>query len=152
MYEYELFIPIKHLFNNDYFVEQEIPIGSKRIDVVCAKPKLQIVSGSPHFNEIIAVEVKIKEWRRAVRQALVYQLSAKKVYVAMPHKYASKVQYRVLEKYGVGLISINNGNAQIEKEARNSHYIIRSYQKALENAIINKLFSKEGRDRNYDGY
>lgn len=146
MYEYELFVPIKHLFNNDYIVEQEILIGSKRIDIVCAKPKLQIVNGSSHFNEIVAVEVKIKEWRKALRQALVYQLSAKKVYIAMPHKYASKVQSKVLEKYGVGLISINNGNARIEKEARNSRYIIKSYQKALENAIINKLFSKEGRD------
>jgi len=143
MYEHELFGPIKNIFSNTHSIEQEIPIGSKCIDIVCARPKLQAINGSPHFDEIVAVEVKLKDWRKAIRQALVYQLSAKKVYIAMYHKYANKVQDRILEKYGIGLISVN-GDACIEKEARNSRYVIKTYKDALEKAFIRKLLLKEG--------
>jgi hypothetical protein len=54
----------------------------------------------------VAVEMKLRRWRKAIKQARVYQLFAHKVYISMPIEYASRPPRDLLLKLGIGLIAI----------------------------------------------
>ena len=54
----------------------------------------------------VAVELKLSRWTRAFEQALVYQLCADHVYLALPWPAAKKVEIPLLEQYGLGLLAV----------------------------------------------
>lgn len=54
----------------------------------------------------VAVELKLSRWTRAFEQALVYQLCADYVYLAMPWNAAKRVDIPLLEHHGLGLIGV----------------------------------------------
>lgn len=96
--EDDLYPPMMDYFLKlDYKVELEIPIYRNRIDLVAYNDE-----------EIIAVELKLKNWKRALRQAAYYQLGADFSYIAMPFYSAVEVFKRkqYLEKEGVGLYAV----------------------------------------------
>lgn len=90
----------------DYF--KEVQFLSRHIDVVGINEK-----------EIIAIEVKIKDWKRALQQALTCRLCAHKVYVAMWHKFAHRVPVELFENYGIGLMSVD-GTVNVVTKAKRS--------------------------------
>lgn len=57
----------------------------------------------------VAIELKLKKWMRAFEQALIYQLCADYVYIALPALAAQLVDTRLLCEHGVGLISVQTG-------------------------------------------
>jgi hypothetical protein len=57
----------------------------------------------------VAVELKLSRWTRAFEQALVYQLCADHVYVALPWRAAKRVEIPLLEQHGLGLIGVQPG-------------------------------------------
>lgn len=57
----------------------------------------------------VAVELKLTRWKRAFEQALVYQLCADYVYLALPWDAAKRVDVPLLEKHGLGLIGVQPG-------------------------------------------
>lgn len=66
--EQELFLPIKRLFPvKRYLVKQEVPFNGKTIDVLLMDKKT---------HRLIAIELKVRRWKKALRQAAVYQLCA----------------------------------------------------------------------------
>lgn len=96
--EDDLYPPmVKYFLKQDYSIEVEVPIYRNRIDLVA-------------FNNehMIAVELKLKDWKRALRQAIYYQLGADLTYIAMPFYQALKVYRRTgqLESKGVGLYGV----------------------------------------------
>lgn len=98
VYEYDLYPPIIHYFEDQNFsIELEIPIHRNRIDLIA------------YNNEcLIAVELKLRNWHRALRQAAYYQLGSDLSYIAMPFYQAAELWKRpwALEKEGVGLLAI----------------------------------------------
>ena len=54
----------------------------------------------------IAVELKMYKWRRAFEQAIVYQLCADLVYIAMPLRSAGRVDIDLLSAHGIGLLAV----------------------------------------------
>ncbi len=77
-----------------------------------------IFSFNQESGECIAVEVKIRDWRRALKQALVYQLVADKVYIALLDEHIPAVVHDSLLEHSIGLISINtDGTVRIVLEA-----------------------------------
>ena len=63
VYEYDLYPPIIQYFEDqNYSIELEIPIHRNRIDLIA-------------FNNdhLIAVELKLKNWQRALRQATAFR-------------------------------------------------------------------------------
>lgn len=111
--ERELYPKISELFKNDYhiFFEYRIPDGSKReIDILCIRKQ------NP---ELIAIETKIKNWKKALNQAFTRLFYVDKSYIAIPKEYADKVDCKVLEMDGIGLISVD-GSAEILKDAKRS--------------------------------
>lgn len=95
--EMELYSPVMGLFKEAYFITSEVPLGPKRIDLVCA---------SEDLGKIIAVEVKVKNWKKAIRQALTYQLCADETYVAIHQRYSNSIERQKFEDLGIGLIIV----------------------------------------------
>jgi hypothetical protein len=77
--------------------EHELPFYEYRID---------LYGFSAHHNSTVAFELKLADWRRALEQALLYQLCSDYVYIAMPERSAGKVDISQLRTQGIGLISV----------------------------------------------
>jgi hypothetical protein len=88
---------IEYFQNKGYQIQLEVPIHHNRIDMLV-------------FNDdqTIAIELKLKNWKRALRQASYYQLGVDYSYIAMPFYQAVEVhkRSRALEDEGVGLFGV----------------------------------------------
>ncbi len=97
--ESELLPPVvAWLHEGGYRVAAEVPILGRRADLVGAREQT-----------LVAVELKMTDWREALRQALAYQLAADRVWVAMPLAAASAA-YRQrwrFEAENVGLLAVD---------------------------------------------
>jgi hypothetical protein len=76
----------------------ELPFYECRID---------LYGHSETSGNTVAVELKLTNWQRALKQALLYQLCADFVYIAMPDKNIARVDQDALSKQGIGLISVS---------------------------------------------
>ncbi len=98
VYEEDLKAGLKSFFrSHGYRAYTEVRMINRWVDLVAVKE-----------NEIVAVELKISDWKQALRQAVAYQLGADYSFVAMPFKHACnayKNRYW-FQKEGVGLIAI----------------------------------------------
>jgi len=106
--ELELIKPVSDYFKKQgYDVRREIKIGYCRADLVAFKK-----------DEVVATELKLKDWKKALVQAKNYQLGADYVYLAVPllksYNILRKAKY-YLEKDGIGLIVINEKNCDVKK-------------------------------------
>ncbi|MCG2700230.1 hypothetical protein L6274_04205 [Candidatus Parcubacteria bacterium] len=74
----------------------------------------------PIGKELIAIEAKLKDWRRGFYQANRYRVFADKAYLAVPLNIANIVDIALLKKHGVGLIAfdVESNTKKIILEAR----------------------------------
>lgn len=56
-----------------------------------------------------AVELKLTRWMRAFEQAMIYQLCADFVFLALPMQAAFRVEVPLLKRHGVGLLGVDTG-------------------------------------------
>jgi len=111
--ESELREPVEKLFSRDaYDVGHEVPFGLKRIDLFFWREEVS--------SEIIAVELKLRDWRRAVWQAVHNRQVATWSYIALPAKSVTAVDSGILKSLGLGLISVNPDSARIYMRAKRS--------------------------------
>jgi hypothetical protein len=61
----------------------------------------------------IGVEVKIKDWKRALIQAYLNSFYVSKCYVALWHKTAKNVDMELFKRYKIGLISVKKDVASV---------------------------------------
>lgn len=98
--EAELAAPVTAwLAKAGYRVEAEVPILGRRADLVGMRD-----------DALVAVELKMRDWEEALRQAIAYQLAADRVWVAMPLASASAA-YRSrwrFEAEGIGLLAVDD--------------------------------------------
>lgn len=80
-------------------VKNQVPFTQKRVDIVVKKENL-----------IFAIEVKIHDWKGALRQASQNKVAFDESYVAIWHKFSHRAlnNRHLFEKNGVGLIIIND--------------------------------------------
>jgi hypothetical protein len=78
--------------------QAELPFYEYRID---------LYAFSATKDATVAFELKLTNWRRALQQALLYQLSADYVYIAMPETAAIRVDQAELQAEGIGLIAVH---------------------------------------------
>ena len=57
-------------------------------------------------NRLIAIELKVHKWKKALRQASVYQLCVNKVYIALWHKHINETNKKLIANYGIGIIEV----------------------------------------------
>jgi hypothetical protein len=111
--ESELREPVERLFSRDeYDVGHEVRFGLKRIDLFFWRGQ--------DSSEIIAVELKLRDWRRAVWQAVHNRQVAIWSYIALPAKSLNAVDSGILKSLGLGLISVSPDSARIYMRAKRS--------------------------------
>jgi hypothetical protein len=111
--ESQLCGPVKGLFSTaEYHVKHEAPFGLKRIDLFFWRRK-----GN---SEIVAVELKLRNWRGAVWQAVHNRQVATRSYIALPAKSVGVVDTEILRSLGLGLISVDLNDARIIMQAKRS--------------------------------
>ena len=69
----------------------------------------------------IAIEMKLLRWKRAVEQALLYQLCADRVCIALPMENIARVDSDVLARHGIGLLAVEpSGRCRMVLESQQS--------------------------------
>lgn len=93
-------------------MQAEVPILGRRADLIGSRDE-----------SLVAVELKLRDWHEALRQAIAYQLAAERVWVAMPLAGASAA-YRARWQFqgeGVGLLAVDDrGNVRAPIPASSS--------------------------------
>lgn len=100
--EEDLRAPVRaHLEDQGYTVRDEVWINGRIADLYAYEQ-----GGEP-----VAVELKLTNWKKAIRQAEAYQLGAVYTYVALPVLHVSKVlrQASALRSRNVGLFGVAPG-------------------------------------------
>jgi hypothetical protein len=104
--EIELINPvITYLKNKGYIVKKEVRIGYCRADIVGFKK-----------NAVVAVELKLNNWKKAIVQAKNYQLGSDYVYIAFPLKKIQNIIRKAelkLKNEGIGLLAINEKTSKV---------------------------------------
>ena len=100
-YEAELLAPIsKHLNYKGYrWQEAEVRFYDYRID---------LYAYSRVNDQTIAIELKLRNWKKALSQSIVYQLCADIVYAALPKDVISESVIESFKLHGVGLIGVSD--------------------------------------------
>ena len=84
---------------------REVRHYEKRIDIVATKGE---------GDEMLAFEVKVSDWNRALGQAVVNLAVVDRSYIAMAKKYSHLVQLPVLQELGIGLLVIGTSWGDVE--------------------------------------
>ena len=115
----------KYFRNKNFHTCTEVPLLNNSIDLVAYKKD---------FSKIIAVEVKVMDWKRALQQATLYKLCAHQVYVAMWQKFLHRADLDPLSDLGIGVISVD-GHARRIVKPKNSHIIHSSLMRNVKNYV-----------------
>jgi DNA-binding MarR family transcriptional regulator len=78
---------------------------------------------SPPFKELVAFEVKVKDWKSGLRQARSYKSFANQTYLALPEDRAKvlKDHIKILKRFNVGLVGVgSDGRLHWHARARRS--------------------------------
>lgn len=86
----------------------EVPLFSKRIDYVCIDKRK---------DKIVAIEVKVRNWKKALRQAINYRICAHKVYVALWREYIHCIDKKRFEDFGIGILEVD-GSVMVTQESK----------------------------------
>jgi hypothetical protein len=85
------------LRRSGYIVTAEVPVGMRSVDLFCVERET---------GTTLAVEAKLKDWRRAIRQAEAYKFAADFVYLALPEEAVSQKCLTACEKAGIGIFEV----------------------------------------------
>ena len=87
---------LKHLIKSGYIVEVE------------QKKYVKVNGFIPIADEIIAIEVKISDWKKGAIQAKRYQVFANRTFLALYSNFVHRADLSLLKKHNIGLMSVNN--------------------------------------------
>ena len=110
--ETDLYPALRMLFARCSMAFLEVPFARKSIDLVFSTGSLRCLH---------AVEAKVGDWRNGLKQAALNQLFAQRAYLAVPKPLGERLiesQRTQFNKFGVGLISVGNGRAELVIPAR----------------------------------
>jgi hypothetical protein len=91
--------------------------------------RMDLYGFSKPTGRTVAVELKLYKWQRALQQALVYQLCADFVFIAMPTSSILRVNLDLIARHGIGLIAVGSHNCQLEIEAKQSEEVRDHYKR-----------------------
>jgi hypothetical protein len=132
MKEYELYSPIFELFpNHDFYPEVaagERSRTTKTIDLI----------GMPIDGtsiDLISIEVKIRDWRKVLKQASDNRFYVDLSFAALPESQIPQLDLSMFKSRGVGVISVNGVAEEVVPACRSAYvrsskrdFIIRTCQ------------------------
>jgi hypothetical protein len=83
----------------------------QRVELPFYEYRIDLYGFSMKRDATLAIELKLADWRRALEQAMLYQLCADLVYIAMPERSVDRVDKTQLSLHGVGLISVTESGS-----------------------------------------
>lgn len=85
------------------------------------------------LKDVIAIEVKVSDWRRATHQAIRNTVVAHRSYVALPSAVACRVRNEeLMQSFGIGVLSVDaNGAVKTVRRARKTSPKVWSYYYAI---------------------
>ena len=126
--EKEMQKPIREYFTErQYSVFDEVRLFSRKIDFVAKRR-----------NQIVTVELKLHDWKRAISQAYLNQRVSDYSFVALPEPLWNRIDrkiYSVSVAYGIGLLSVDGVAQQImraEHSKRIQPHLRKSFLKDLQ--------------------
>jgi len=106
--ELELVKPVSDYFKKQgYLVKHEIKIGFNIADLVAFKK-----------DEVVAIELKLSDWKKAIIQVKNYQLGSDYVYLAVPLMRSYNIirkSEHILKKNGIGLLVIKEEDCNVSE-------------------------------------
>lgn len=136
--ESELLCPVLALFDDsEYAVMLQAKLSRKRIDVLFV----------PHGDgRWIAVELKVRDWKKALWQAAVNTQLADISYIAVWEACvgAALEQESLFKHYGVGIIAVSKSQAYIVREGSSTPNATRARQQQLILESIPTVNQKDG--------
>ena len=90
---------------------------TKRIDLVCMRGR-----------RMHAIELKVRDWRGAVRQAYANLCTADYSYVGLWHEAAARADRDVLKRSGIGMLEIGKSACRLAVRPRRSKLVLPEYQ------------------------
>ena len=109
------------------FQEEEFYFYERKIDVLAYSQKNELV---------VAVEAKLADWKKAFRQASLYQLCSDFVYVAMPRSKFESINREQFKERGIGFLAIYESGRCQELINPSRHTGLRSYHR---DSIIKRI-------------
>lgn len=109
--ERELVKPVKEYFESkNYSTFEEVKLFARNIDVVAKRG-----------NDIVAIELKLRDWRRALAQACLNLRVSNFSYIALPEPIWDRINksvYTASIEQGIGLLSVNGVTTLILRPER----------------------------------
>lgn len=90
---------------------------TKRIDLVCMRGR--------HMH---AIELKVRDWRGAVRQAYANLCTADYSYVGLWHEAAARADRDALRRSGLGMLEIDKSACRLAVRPRRSGLVLPKYR------------------------
>lgn len=84
------------------------------------------------LRDVVAIEVKVSDWRKAISQAVRNKVLAHRSYIALPTTLARRVsEETILRTHGIGVIAISEDGVNIVRRSRQSLPKVWAYYYAL---------------------
>ena len=102
----------------NFNVRKQVWLSQKHIDIVLVEQETK---------EILAIEVKVYDWRTAIRQANLNKIACHWSYVAIWHEFSHRAlqQRDIFKDLGIGLIVIEQGyQPRVEIQPKESDFNI----------------------------
>ncbi len=127
----QIFLAIKAQFNS---AGLEVSVMNRCIDIA-------------YFNEaeeLVTIEIKLKDWRKAIRQALDHQLYADRAYICLPkpQRAANEELLALVREAGIGLIwfefgEVDKGSVHVESfiDARKNEFCWQPARRKVESML-----------------
>ncbi len=78
-------------------------------------------------NLTVAIELKLHNWRRAIEQALLYQLCSDLVFIAVPERTIARIDDVLLREHGIGLLAVEGVSRCRQILAPSLSHVVRSH-------------------------
>ena len=109
---------VKLLQSQGMSVDTEVAIFNRTIDIVAIRKRY-----------LFSFECKLKDWRRALKQARDHQLVADYSFVCMPERPISATMRESFETTGIGLVLIEDGGTRLMRKIK-SHLAKKTFRPA----------------------
>ena len=108
--EEELRKPVHEYFENkNYCTFDEVKLFTRNIDIVAKK-----------LSQVITIELKLRDWKKAISQACLNLRVSNYAYIALPEPFWDRVDRRIYSsalELGIGLLSVDGITRQIMRPA-----------------------------------
>lgn len=128
MREDELRRPVSDYFRKkEYAVFDEVRLFSRGIDIVAKRR-----------SEVVAVELKLRDWKKAINQACLNQRVSDYSFIALPEPMWNRIDrkiYAVSFVQGIGLLSVDGVARQVmrpERSKRIQPHLRRRFLRSLQ--------------------